>query len=166
MSELYQVVSHLGLGGSNGYYVYGSSWGTCLAQEFAVTQPSGLRGLVLDGALCDGQVYITTQWRDRLSRMPTYTQKLLKELEDRKDYSSAAYQEMDSVLSTHFTSRLVPRPACFTDCLEQANVKIYTAVQGHSEFTLGGVLEHWSITERNSSIRVPTIVIMGEYDTM
>ena len=66
------------------YYVYGSSWGTVLAQEFAVGRPAGLRGLVLDGALCDGPTYIRTQWRDRLSTMPTYTQQLLRTLEDRK----------------------------------------------------------------------------------
>jgi proline iminopeptidase len=31
---------------------------------------------------------------------------------------------------------------------------------------VGGVLEHWTITERNSTIRVPTLVLAGEHDTM
>lgn len=57
VSELKTVVEELGL---EAYYVYGSSWGTCLAQEFAVAQPKGLLGLILDGALCDGQQYIQT----------------------------------------------------------------------------------------------------------
>ena len=45
-----------GEGGGSGYYVYGSSWGSVLAQEVAVTRPVGLRGMVLDGALAHGQV--------------------------------------------------------------------------------------------------------------
>lgn len=40
------------------YFVYGSSWGSILAQEFAITQPKGLIGQILDGALCDGKFYI------------------------------------------------------------------------------------------------------------
>ena len=39
-------------------------------------------------------------------------------------------------------------------------------MQGASEFTLGGVLENWNIVERNSAILVPTLVMMGQYDTM
>mmetsp|Transcript_5262 Transcript_5262/g.10699 ORF Transcript_5262/g.10699 Transcript_5262/m.10699 type:complete len:93 (+) Transcript_5262:3-281(+) len=39
-------------------------------------------------------------------------------------------------------------------------------MQGKSEFTLGGQLEFWSITERNANINVPTLVMRGEFDTM
>ena len=39
-------------------------------------------------------------------------------------------------------------------------------MQGASEFTLGGELEHWSITERNAALRIPALVLMGEFDTM
>ena len=53
VEELHAMVNHFGLS-DKGYYVYGSSWGTVLAQEFAITIPTGLRGLILDGALCDG----------------------------------------------------------------------------------------------------------------
>jgi pimeloyl-ACP methyl ester carboxylesterase len=77
VSELLALVNHLSLIES-GYYLYGASWGTCLAQEFAVTQPARLLGMILDGALCDGQVYVKTQWRDRISTLPSFTQKLLK----------------------------------------------------------------------------------------
>jgi pimeloyl-ACP methyl ester carboxylesterase len=47
------------------YYLFGNSWGAIIAQEFAVTQPPGLLGLILDGALADADLYIETQWRDR-----------------------------------------------------------------------------------------------------
>ena len=37
------------------------------------------------------KVYITTQWRDRISTLPTHTQKVLRKLEDEKAYDSAMY---------------------------------------------------------------------------
>jgi pimeloyl-ACP methyl ester carboxylesterase len=48
--ELMELIKHLKL---EKYYLYGSSWGTIVAQEFALLQPKGLCGLLLDGALCD-----------------------------------------------------------------------------------------------------------------
>ena len=72
------------------------------------------------------------------------------------------------VLTHHFTTRIVPYPDCFTDCFGEGmlNKKIYVGMQGASEFTLGGALEHWTIVERNATISVPTMVMMGECDTM
>ena len=73
---------------------------------------------------------------------------------------------MTCSLSTHFTTRLVPHPTCWLDCFKTLNKKIYVAIQGASEFTLGGELERWSITDRNRGITVPALVLMGEFDTM
>lgn len=53
VQELLALANHLSLP-DTGYYLYGSSWGTVLAQEYAVTQPPHLLGMILDGALCDG----------------------------------------------------------------------------------------------------------------
>ena len=176
VEELAALVQHLGLdgedgggGGSDGggYYVYGSSWGSMLAQEFGVTRPRGLLGLVLDGALSDGDVYIRTQWRDRISTMPPFTQRLLRELEDAEAYDSPAYGALNAALTGHFTTRQVPAPECWGECLRGQNEEIYVGMQGASEFTFGGVLKGWSIVERNRAcLRVPTLVLAGEFDTM
>ena len=68
VEELFNLVEHYGL---TEYYLFGSSWGSIITQEVAVRQPSGLRAIILDGALCDAHVYISTQWRDRISTMPS-----------------------------------------------------------------------------------------------
>jgi L-proline amide hydrolase len=44
--ELHSLVAELGLTAA-GYHVLGQSWGGFLAQEFALTQPEGLKALVL-----------------------------------------------------------------------------------------------------------------------
>mmetsp|Transcript_60421 Transcript_60421/g.165963 ORF Transcript_60421/g.165963 Transcript_60421/m.165963 type:complete len:145 (+) Transcript_60421:329-763(+) len=91
---------------------------------------------------------------------------MLKQLEDTKDYESPMYAKMNEVLTRHFTTRQVPHPQCWHDAVSGCNEKIYVAMQGKSEFTLGGQLEFWSITERNANINVPTLVMRGEFDTM
>lgn len=53
---------------------------------------------------------------------------------------------MNEVLTRHFTTRQVPHPQCWHDAVSGCNEKIYVAMQGKSEFTLGGQLEFWSIT--------------------
>ena len=71
-----------------------TSWGTMLAQEFAVMKneiTKKLKGLILDGALADSETYIRTQWRDRLSTLPTFTQNLLKRLTEEKQFSDPRY---------------------------------------------------------------------------
>lgn len=148
------------------YYVFGSSWGTCIAQEFALTQPPGLLGLILDGPLSDSDLYIRSQRTHVLSSVPTLTRGLLLDLDEKKQYESPIYQKIDRTLSTWFTSRQTPRPDCYAECISKANFTIYTAMQGPSEFSCGGVLAGWSVRSRAGEIRVPTLVQRGEFDTM
>ena len=102
VEELLALLAHVRSTGAplTSYYVYGSSWGSMLAQEFAIHLSktgaelggASLLGLVLDGALCDGEVYIKTQWEERIATLPTFTQRLLRKLEDEKDYGNPKYQ--------------------------------------------------------------------------
>jgi proline-specific peptidase len=151
------------------FFLYGSSWGTIVAQEAAVAGLKGLKGMILDGALCDAQQYISTQWRDRISTMPTYTQNLLKSLEEQKAYNSKLYRALTSHLGMFFTCRIFPTPISYSESAQTANGEIYLAMQGPSEFSIGGVLEFWSISERlcKSVDNIPpTLVMVGEFDSM
>ena len=159
VQELAAVVTHFNL---SEYYLYGSSWGTVILLEYAVAMasalktifiPRGLQGLVLDGALCDGQVYIQTQWRDRISTLPTFTQKMLKQIVETKAFDSPLARQMDQIIGYHFTCRSIPRPDCLERSFEKANLEIYRYIQGPSEFSLEGVLENWSITDRLKLVR-------------
>lgn len=163
IEELSEVIKYFSL---SEFYLYGSSWGTMIAQEFAVLQPVGLLGIVLDGALCDTELYITTQWRDRISTLPIMTQLLMKKCIEMKDFSSPLYNELNEVMSKHFTCRLIPRPDCFTESLRLMNTKIYSSMQGDCEFMIGGILKNWTITDRLKNVECPALVLVGEFDTM
>ena len=169
LEELKVVLGELW--GLSEYYLYGSSWGTIMAQEFAVREEEGffqgkLLGLILDGALADDKVYIETQWRDRISTLPTFTQKLLRKLTDEKRFDDPLYEFLDDQLSYHFTCRLLPPADAYLDSIEMHNPVIYAKMQGESEFTNGGVLLGWNIADRLHKVRCPAIVLVGEYDTM
>ena len=121
------------------YYLYGSSWGTMLAQEFAIRNEltKGLKGLMLDGALADSNLYIKTQWRDRISTMPTFTQQLLRKLTDEKKFDDPLYQCLDENLSKHFICRTIPPVDEYIYSSQLHNPIIYKMMQGESEFTTG-----------------------------
>ena len=88
-------------------------------------------------------------------------------MEDAKAYDHAAYEKLNRVLTSHFTCRQVPGLKRY-DHGEGPyfNKEIYVGMQGASEFTVGGVLEHWTCEDRNKAIKVPTLVLAGEFDTM
>ncbi|KAJ3132829.1 hypothetical protein HK100_004924 [Physocladia obscura] len=171
VEELQKLISALDL---KEFHIYGSSWGTIVTQEFAVLQPEGLKSIILDGVVGDGQVHAKTLWRDVLSTMPSYTVKRLAALEAEKAFDSPEYLALVDTLTHHFTVRLVPQPDCYLDCFRTdgpdsnrgANLKIYTPMQGPSEFGLSGVLEFYSIISRLPKVLVPALVMRGEFDTM
>jgi len=39
-------------------------------------------------------------------------------------------------------------------------------MQGESEFTIGGVLENWDISDRIVHLKIPTLVLYSEYDSV
>ena len=57
--EMMAVVAHLGLAR---HHVLGSSWGTIVAQLYALRHPPGLASLTLSGPLSDSQLYKDSQW--------------------------------------------------------------------------------------------------------
>ena len=152
--------------------LYGSSWGTIVGQLFAIADAARpaeqrvLRALILDGALSDASLYMRTQWRDNLSKLPLLTQERLRLLEAEKATDSPCYKAIEGALTSMFTHRLLPPAQCFLDSLGSANMTIYAAMQGPSEFAIGGVLEHFSCTAELHCVKAPTLVLRGEFDTM
>ena len=78
-------------------------------------------------------IYIyKTQWRDRISTLPTVMQRILTNLEQSQQFDSTLYQEIESQLGKMFSCRVVPRPDCFSASLEGMDHKLYSLMQGHT----------------------------------
>lgn len=126
--------------------------GTIVCQEYAIRRPVGLKGMVLDGALSDAKLYIETQWRDRISKLPSYTQQIMKNLIESKDFENPSFTEINNIMSRHFTCRVLPRPVVYDEIIKKMNPKIYSLMQGDCEFMIGGVLKEWTITAKLNQV--------------
>jgi len=154
-------------------HIIGSSWGTMLSQLYALEAKdetrNGLASMVLSGPLSDSQTYIKAQWDQNdgsLGSLPPFIQKRIHALEQDHAFDLDEYKAITDILTGFFTVRTQPAPDCFIDTLNQANMEIYTAMQGPSEFGMSGVLANFNVTGRLHEIDVPVLLSHGKYDTM
>ena len=155
------------------FHIVGSSWGTALAQLYALDAEDDTRSLasmVLSGPFSDSQAYIQAQWDDEegnLGSLPPFLLERIRIVEAAHAYDSGEYQAIATALTGKFTLRTQPAPDCWIDAEEQANQEIYTKMQGFSEFTMSGVLADFNVTGRLHTLHdCPVLLTHGTYDTM
>jgi proline-specific peptidase len=168
LEELPQLVDSLGL---NNYHVVGNSWGSLLCQMFGLdAADERLASMVLSGTFSDAQHYVQGQWDPKdgnLGSLPPYVQKRLHELEDASEYKSEEYKAIVGVLTDFFTCRTAPAPDCVNDADAGTNEEIYVGMQGPSEFSIAGSLEHYNVTARLAELTdLPVLLTSGKFDTM
>lgn len=147
-------------------HVLGHSWGTIVAQEFAIRRPKELAGLILSGALSDSQLYIDSQRRVNLATLPPSVRDIIKKADETGIYNTTEYIEVAKILTYFFTSRVIPTASCMKESEMNGNNDIYVSMQGASEFTMGGVLSNWNVTDKLQYIEAETLVTRGQFDTM
>jgi proline-specific peptidase len=160
--ELRTVLRTLGL---DRYHLLGSSWGGMLAMEHALTQPVGLRSLVIASSPASMRQWVEEANQLRTDLPPEVNQTLLRH-EAAGTTSDAEYQEAMLVFYQRHVCRVDPWPDCVVRTfarLEQ-NPEVYNTMNGPSEFFVTGTLKDWDITRRLPEIRIPALVISGEFD--
>ena len=161
--ELPALIEHWKL---DQYHILGHSWGTMIAQLFALNAKDtrGVRSLILSGPLSDAKSYIDAQWKQdegSLGSLPPFVQGRIRALEKEGAYNSAEYGAIADVLTTFFTVQTAPAPDCFTSALAGLNEEVHVGMQGPSEFALSGVLGDFHVTERLHEIDVPILLTHG-----
>lgn len=162
LDELDALLDHLGV--SSRYHLFGQSWGGMLAAEHAVRQPSGLTSLILSNSLASSASWAAGAERLR-AELPHDTLAALKRHEsdgtiDHPEYTAA----VEEYYARHVCR--VPAPDFVTKSFDQMaeDPTVYGTMWGPNEFAPVGTLKDWTIIERLGSIRVPTLVISGEFD--
>jgi len=178
--ELPALISHLGL---DRYHLLGHSWGTILAQLFALDTEkgeirNGLASMILSGPLSDAKLYVQAQWdpeEGNLGGLPPFLQDRIRFLQTKHAYESNSnqtlsdeYAALDNVLTSFFTCRTAPAPDCLTRASNNANRQIYLGMQGPSEFSLSGTLGTLNTTGRLGELgkQLPVLLTSGKFDTM
>jgi L-proline amide hydrolase len=160
ISEVDSVREALGL---HRLFILGSSWGGTVAAEYAMRQPKGLAGLVLASPLIRTKRWIAdnTEYRNQL---PAEVRKVLNDNEKAGTTDSQAYQDAVMAFYRRHLCRLDPWPDYVNKSFELANLELYVAMWGNTEFNATGTLKDYDASGKLKDIVAPTLYTCGEYD--
>jgi L-proline amide hydrolase len=161
--ELTVVLDHLGIAGR--YHILGQSWGGMLAMEHAVERPLGLRSLVIANSPASMKLWLEEANRLR-SLLPVEVQETLTRHEAAGTTDCDEYEQAMMQFYERHLCRIVPFPDSLQRTFAQLSddPSVYHTMNGPSEFHVVGTLKDWDITARLGDVRVPVLVISGEYD--
>ena len=165
VEEVEQIRKSLGLNKDN-FYLLGHSWGGILALEYALKYQDNLKGLVISNMMASIPAYEKYNAVLR-SKMRASLVDSMQNFEDRGLYQDTTYQKL--VMKEYYRQhicRLSEWPEPLQRAFGHLSLGIYVAMQGPSEFKTGGRLLHWDRSRDLAQIKVPTLTIGGEFDTM
>ncbi|WP_263350259.1 proline iminopeptidase-family hydrolase [Acidicapsa acidisoli] len=161
--EVEEVRRGLGL---EHFVLYGHSWGGILAMEYALNYQQHLRGLVISNMTAGTQSYLKRTAALKLMLPPDKLARL-NALEAKEDYDSPEYEKiMMDDLYPKMICRVQPWPDSVNRAFRHANDKIYSQMQGKSEFLVTGNLKDWERWDRLREIKVKALTIGAQHDEM
>ena len=168
VSEVDQVRQAIGATKDN-FCLYGQSWGGLLAIEYALAHQDQLKCLVISNMMASIPAYNAYADKVLKPQMDPTSLKLVQHLEAEHKTDDPRY--MSVLIPQFYEKHILRRPAAeWPDGVNRAfarlNKHVYTLMQGPSELGASGRLEKWNRFVDLKSIRVPTLVMSGRYDTM
>ncbi len=162
VEELDNLLRHLRI--EHRYHLLGQSWGGMLGAEHAVTQPAGLRCLVIADSPASMALWVQEANKLR-AHLPPDVQATLLRHEAAATTDTREYQDAVRVFYDRHLCR-VPWPAeveaSFAALDEDPTV--YHTMNGPSEFHCIGTIRDWTIVDRIDRIVVPTLLVSGRHD--
>lgn len=156
LDELGAVVEGLGLEKA---HVYGHSWGAMLGLQFAAQRAPEWTSLVCANGLASVPRF-TEEVRELLAKLPgnvldrTYGRELRGETDD-PDYWVAQEEYLRACVVRTAPVRLDP---------ELMSPLTFRTLIGKADYHVTGTLKDWDIFDELEKIRIPTLVLGGEFD--
>ncbi|HKC46115.1 MAG TPA: proline iminopeptidase-family hydrolase [Gemmatimonadales bacterium] len=157
--ELDSLRSHLGI---QKWHVLGHSWGTILALEYYQAHPDRVASLTFGSPVFDIPAY-ERRARELLATISKPSQQAVRVAEATNAYDAPAYQNAINEFYGLYVFRH-PVQADLDSSFATFNNRIYTYMQGPSEFTITGTLKQYDVTSLLPQIHTPTLVTVGEFD--
>jgi len=160
LEELDQVRTALNL---TSFHLFGHSWGSMLAIDYATMKPRGLKSLILASpALSIPQwIHDTERYRNEL---PTKIQKILKKHEVNRTTDSDEYQHAAMKFYQRHLCRIHPWPKALQRAIAKEGATVYETMWGPSEFFVTGNLLNYDCTSQLEKINIPTLLTCGQFD--
>jgi L-proline amide hydrolase len=161
--ELHNLVDSLGI--ADRHHVLGQSWGGFLAQEYALTQPSGLRSLVLANTAASFPDFVAEANRLR-ALLPPKVEETLRRHEEAGTTDDPEYETACMVFYARHLCRLDPWPDEVVEAFAwiERDPTVYHTMNGPSEFHVIGSIRDWQAKDRLGEIDVPTLLVSGRHD--
>jgi len=161
--EVEQVRVALGL---DDFYLFGHSWGGILGIEYALKYQHHLKALIISNMTASATSY--NKYVNQLRRrFPLRIRRMLGEYEAGGEYGAVEYQEaLDKYFYDRYMCRLNPRPEPLNRVDEHTNSEVFDMIHGPNEFVTTGTAKCWDRWKDLRNIRVPTLLLVGRYDTM
>jgi proline iminopeptidase len=166
VEEVEQVRKAIGADSSN-FYLLGNSWGGMLAMQYALKYQNNMKAMLVADMMASCPEY-GKYADDVLSKqMDPKVYAEIKAIEAKGDYKKPRYMELliPNFYNQHLC-RLKEWPDGVNRAFKHANEEVYTMMQGPSEFGVGGRLAKWDIKNRLKEIKVPSLMVGAQFDTM
>ena len=162
VDEVGALREHLGL---DRLHIFGNSWGGMLAMEYALTQPEGVASMIVASSPSSIPQWVAEANRLRAA-LPEDIQETLRRHEEAATTSDPEYERATEVFYKRHVCRLDEWPDYVLRTFQfiAEHGVVYNTMNGPSEFHVIGTLKDWDITDRLGEIRIPTLVITGEFD--
>jgi proline-specific peptidase len=144
-------------------HLLGSSWGSMLGIEYALTTPAGLVSLTLNSPPTASETWKAeaTRLRDEL---PEDVRRVLAKHETAGTTDDPEYEAAEGEFWRRHICRVEPLPDFVLRGRAAKNRAVYESLWGISEWNPNGKLRDWDVRDRLSEIDVPTLITSGRYD--
>ncbi len=160
VDEVEQVKKALGL---KDFYVYGQSWGTILGAEYYFAHPEGIKGIILASPALSGKLWVRDS-KILVNQLPDSLQQIIQIHEADKSFDSPEYQEALMVYYKKHIACKLPWSADIDSTFKYIGEEVYVHMNGPSEFTFTGTMQHYDATERLPNMKIPSLFVCGEFD--
>lgn len=158
--ELIALVTQLNL---TDFHLFGHSWGSILATEYALSLQPSLKSLIL-ASPCLSLPMWKKDTKKLLNTLPIEIVETLEQYQREGRTDSEEFQLLAMEYYQRYVCRLPKWPQPMMDSVEESNAVIYQTIWGESEFLVTGNISDYDVTNRLSEIAIPTLFTCGFYD--
>ena len=144
-------------------HILGHSWGTMLAVDYLLTQPTGVRSVILASPALSIPRWIADA-DSLVGTLPDSLQQVIRTHERAGTFEDPAYQAATLAFYRRYLSRREPWTPDTDSTFAGFGFEVYGYMWGPSEFTATGTLQTYDRTDRLGELRLPVLFTTGRHD--
>ncbi len=144
-------------------HLFGHSYGSLLATEFALKHPDKVKSLILAGPCLSVPKWVKDAWNCR-REMPKDAQEKLAQYEVLGHIEWQQYHKLIFECYQRYICRMDPWPEEMAHAVEKMNEQAYETMWGVNSFLVTGSLADYDATNRLGEIQCSTLLTRGAYD--